>query len=665
MATIINRISISIDGETQEQFRCSIGGTEYFVNNIELEQKQTQPNRLTFYICSTSIFEKIDDATFTVCAQAVGKPIVMEAASERFALLSFFSKNDDSSAVVSFQGIITKIEADRCNTAYVIKVTAHSYDYLLTLGKNCKSFSGMTLKEIAEDILGNYGGDIPAEVNPMYTEELPYTVQYEESDYDFLKRLAATYNEWLYCDGEKLIFGNIPQKGPVEIAYRDSDLAEYQVETKPVNLTQEFIAKDYHANMYSVQTTRTESNEVIDVSDHPLLGRLKEASEALISKMKDNIIRAAAAGNYDTKFEDMRNQLMARNQAARKLTEAVSYSGTTYCAKIQMGAMISLKDTFIGDTAGSDLHDVQQEDILITELVHKLEARGGYSNTFAAKPYQTRQSPGYAFIAPPTAKSCTATVVDNEDPEQKGRIRIQFDWQETYGPDMITPWLRIVHPYAGGGKGFSFIPEIGEEVMVAFAGGNPDKPYVLGTLYNGSDEGITDPAWLPGDNQIKAIRTRNGHTIEIHDEGDDGYIRIYDHEKENYILTFSTDEKLIKLESTGNIELYAKNDIIMHAGNDIEMHADNDIREQAGSNRSTQIGRNDVLTVGINQTVTTGGSKAETVAQRLQVSAGSIHMTAKEDLLESSTTHQQKASDTMTLNAGSRIEAKAALVKIN
>lgn len=246
---------------------------------------------------------------------------------------------------------------------------------------------------------------------------------------------------------------------------------------------------------------------------------------------------------------------------------------------------------------------------------------------------------------------------------------------------MMTPWLRMAQPYAGGGKGFSFIPEIGEEVMIDFEGGNAERPFVKGTLYNGVDD--VDNKWVANGNshnQIKAIRTRNGHTIEVHDEGNDGYIRIYDNEKENYILTFSTDRKLIMLESTGNIELYAQNDIIMHAGHDIkatadndmfleagndqERVADNDIRERSGRDRSTNIGRNDSLNVAMNQFINIGDNKDEQISQKYQLTATTIRIEAKDELLEYSKTHQQKAEDSMTINSGSRIDIKSGIVKV-
>ena len=262
---------------------------------------------------------------------------------------------------------------------------------------------------------------------------------------------------------------------------------------------------------------------------------------------------------------------------------------------------------------------------------------------------------------------------------------------------MMTPWLRMAQPYAGGGKGFSFIPEIGEEVMIDFEGGNAERPYVKGTLYNGIDD--VDGKWVAGNNsanKVKAIRTRNGHTIEIHDEGKDGFIRIYDNEKENYILTFSTDRKLIMLESTGNIEMYAKNDIIMHAGhniqatadndiitnsghdtsetagndmfleagNDQQRTADNDIREHAGNDRTSNIDRNDSLSVSENQFIKIGDNKDEQIEHKLQLTAENIRTEAEDQLLEYSKTHHIKAEDKAVMNAGSRIDIKAGVVKV-
>ena len=119
------------------------------------------------------------------------------------------------------------------------------------------------------------------------------------------------------------------------------------------------------------------------------------------------------------------------------------------------------------------------------------------------------------------------------------------------------------------------------------------------------------------------------------------------------------------MESTGNIELYAKNDIILNAGHDIKSCAGNDINESVGHDRNTTIGRNDSLTVESNQFVCINDNKSEQVTSKLQVSAENIRIEADEKLLQYSKTHHQKASDDMAINAGKRIDIKASLVKVN
>lgn len=683
MATIIKDITFSIDGVVGKKFKCNIGGTEYYVSDIELSQKQAEPNELSFNLSLSNLLETVSDAEFTSCATAIGKPIEVEMSSETSGLFSIFqSHNPNLDGSLKFRGIIVNMKADKNARSYLIKVTAKSYDYLLTLGKNCRSFMGNTLKEIVEKVIDNYQGDIPAVINPKTTSVIPYTVQYQESDYEFLKRLASTYGEWLYSDGEKLIFGEIETKDNLKLSYMRGEMGNYEVETKPVNLSQEFIAKDYRTGTYSVQQTPDEVDTEVEADAHPLLSKIKENSLSYLNKVKNSIIRTQTGGNSDSEFDELRMSLVGTVEAGRKLSEAIKYSGTTYCVKLNIGSQLSIENTFISNILQGKVSSATQEELFATEVTHYVNIEGGYANKFVGKPLVSQKAPGYKYQGMANALACTAKVIDNEDPEKLGRIRVQFDWQETYEDEeeeMATPWLRLLHPYGGKHKGFSFIPEIGEEVMVDFIGGNPEKPFVLGSVFSGVE--ITDPEWLPGENQVKAIRTRNGHTIEIWDEGEGGYIRIYDNDKENYILTFSTDEKLIKLESTGNIELYAKNDIIMHAdhdinasaGNDIfiaadhdmQRTADNDIREHAGNDRSTTIDRNDSLYIGNDRKISINRDKTENISKRLKLRAENISTEAQNQLIEYSSTHHIKADNKIVINAESQIDIKASQVKTN
>lgn len=689
MPTLVKENYLTIGNEQRDRFRCTIGNTDYYATGFQLTVKQTEPNELVFYLTRASLLEKMSDATFDECSRAIGLKISVEASTETSALIAIFTNEDENlEGTVVFNGIVTNIEADRSAVHSAIKVTARSTDYLLTLGKTYRCFVNRTLEEIVTEIVENYQGDIELSVNPREKRQLPYIVQYKESDYEFLRRLAATYNEWLYCDGTTLFFGEIERKEEVTLKYLSSELSSLNCKLKTVNLFQDFISNNYRQGMYKVQNIPSN-----DTSEDSLVGRAVDNCRNMVRKIHQNVIQTVSGGNYSEEFDEMRQTQVSEAQFVRKVSDILQYNGTSYCAKLNIGTPLTIENNFITNIEGGrPLSNTQSQEMVITQVVHYWNNDGSYYNTFEGLPKPQDDKllyPPYKAIMPPTAKTCTATVTDNDDPEDMGRIRVRFHWQQELSdsvpvPDdeTKTPWLRVIHPYAGGEKGFSFIPEIGEEVLVGFCDGNPDKPYVMGTLYNGVAN--TDPAWLPENNahnEVKAIRTRNGHTIEIHDEGDDGYIRIYDNKKENYILTFSTDEKLIKLESTGNIELYAQNDIIMHAGHDInasadndvfiaaghdmQRTADNDIREHAGNDRTTTIERNDSLTVSQNQFIRIEENKDETVSHKLQITAENIRTEAQDKLLEYSTTHHMKASQDLAVNASNRIDIKASQVKTN
>ena len=582
----------------------------------------------------------------------------------------------DSVADIEFAGVIIGASGSRNRSEFSVNVEACSWDALLNDNPTCKSFENQTLNDIVNDVVDDYSEHLKTDVDARFTDTIPYCVQYNESNYQFLQRLAKRYGEWLYNDGKKMVFGNLPEGESVKLAYPSQDVPSYNVDLKMRHVAFKHVASSYN----SYDANEKEGIEEMQREYNTLSEQVFQASQSCF--VKPTLQNLHSGGFADSDGRETILNVSTKTQARGEKASMLTYSGTTYCSKLKIGSKLVIVDNYMPDTSALEKSDVEQDEMLITELTHYFSADETYSNHFVGIPSACDYPPYSDSDIYPIAQSCRAKVKDNEDPNNLGRIRVQFDWQAQLDDNMMTPWLRMAQPYAGGEKGFSFIPEIDEEVMVDFEGGNAERPYIKGTLYNGI--GDPDRKWLPNNNssnQIKAIRTRNGHTIEIHDEGNDGYIRIYDNNKENYILTFSTDEKLIKLESTGNIELYAKNDIIMHAGHDInasaendifiaashdmQRTADNDIREHAGNDRSTSIDRNDSLTVESNQFIKVLGNKDEQVAHKLQVTAENIREEAYNKLLQYSTTHHQKASDEMAMNAGNRIDIKANVVKVN
>lgn len=130
------------------------------------------------------------------------------------------------------------------------------------------------------------------------------------------------------------------------------------------------------------------------------------------------------------------------------------------------------------------------------------------------------------------------TVTDLKDPKNLGRVKVQFPWlsgkskpsdensiqEDTKNNESY--WTRIATTMTGANRGTWFMPEIDDEVLVAFEHGDPDHPYIVGFLWNGQDKPPrTDP-------KKRLIRSLNGHEIELYDPevnlGDRGYIRLKD-----------------------------------------------------------------------------------------------------------------------------------------
>ena len=684
MSISVKNISVSIDGTPSSGFYIPLDDTKWRLNNFTLFQSLLTYNTLSFSMHKVPE-ESPNETKFSVCGQIIGKEITVSLETDIVEDLSF-SLNQEKTAKISFSGFIYSASGTRSGTTYTVDVEARSWEALLDDNPNCKSFEEKTLNDIINDVVDEYRARINPKISPRFTEPIAYCVQYNETNYQFLQRLARRYGEWLFNDGTKMVFSQIKdlETDTIRLNYPSKDIPSYNIDLRMQPVAFNHVASSYNA----YNSTKKDGLSEMQRPYNELGDSAFEASQNCFTKRTLQNLHSGGFADEDGR-ETILN-VSTKTQARGEKAEMLVYSGNTYCSKLKIGSTLIIVDNYISDNIFSQKSDVEQCEILITELVHSFSAEEIYSNHFVGIPSACDYPPYSNSDVYPVAPSCRAKVTDNEDPMDLGRIRVQFDWQAQLDENMMTPWLRIAQPYAGGGKGFSFIPEIGEEVMVDFEGGNAERPYVKGTLYNGVDD--VDGKWVANrnsHNQVKAIRTRNGHTVEIHDEGNDGYIRIYDNEKENYILTFSTDRKLIMLQSTGNIELYAKNDIIMHAGhditatadhditetahndmflaadNDMQRTADNDIREHAGNDRTTTIDRNDSLTVTENQFIKVEDNKDEQIAHKLQVTAENIREEAKDQLLEYSKTHHAKADKEMALNAGSKIDVKAAIVKVN
>lgn len=184
----------------------------------------------------------------------------------------------------------------------------------------------------------------------------------------------------------------------------------------------------------------------------------------------------------------------------------------------------------------------------IVGIEHEVCRDGHYSNSFVGVPDSTVHIP-VPDAKRPLALPELATVKENNDDKGQGRVKVAFDWQKN---GKTTNWIRVQTPNAGvsgavpKNRGWVFVPEVGDQVMVSYEHGNPDRPYVTGSVFHsGSGKGGDK------DNKVKSIITRSGNAI------------VFDDETGSIVITDQTGKQLIMLDGTDAITVMAKKSITL------------------------------------------------------------------------------------------------------
>ena len=195
-------------------------------------------------------------------------------------------------------------------------------------------------------------------------------------------------------------------------------------------------------------------------------------------------------------------------------------------------------------------------DFIIIEITHEVSQGSYYKNRFTAIPATIKAMPS-PKVRMPLAETQMATVLSNADPEGKGRVRVRMNWQ-TDG--MQTGWVRVMTPDGGSSsdvksnRGFVFIPEVGDQVLLGFRHGDPARPYVMGSLFNG----VTGGGGGQGNN-CKSLTSRTGSSLKL----DDSKGSVTLHDKGGVSMNF---------DGAGNSTLNAKATHSVNAGSNASIN---------------------------------------------------------------------------------------------
>lgn len=667
MSISIKNIQVTIGGTQSNMFKIQLDGAKYRLDSFTLSQNLLQPNVLSFVMYKDPE-EDVNEPQFGVCKAIIGKTIsiFLQTDSMEQEIPSF--SDEGKMADIEFEGIIFSASGSRSGGQYTITVEARSWDAILIDNPNCKSWEKQTLNDIVQDVLDPYSSGWTAKVDARFQDEIEYTVQYNENNYQFMRRLALRFGEWFYNDGKQFVFGNMPEGNSVTLSYPSKDIPSYSVRLEMKNIYFDHTTSSYQeASEGRAQCVDQMSREYNELNESVF-------TAAVNNYCKNPVRNLHSGGWHDDPSNEKRVDISSKTEARGIKASMLVYNGTTYCSNLKLGGKLVIKDNFISDKESNNKSDVQQDEIIIIGLTHRFSADERYSNTFQGLPATCDYPPYTGGETYPYAQPCRGWVKDNEDPQKLGRVRVELEWSDG---EMITPWIRIAQPYAGGEKGVHILPEIDEEVMVDFEHGNAERPFVCGAMFDGVIF-VPDEKWYPGNNEVKAIRTANGHTIEIHDKGDGGYIKIYDNKKDNYVVTLSTDDDAkVKIESSKNISIHGKNNINISADNDISISAKHDIKMTAKNNMSVDVTKElkvgadtlDSNTVTLKVETSTLTEKAATATTNINNHnidiKGSLKYTAATMTFTANSAYSVSATTSMSLSSQGPVSIQGGVIKMN
>jgi hypothetical protein len=519
-------------------------------------------------------------------------------------------------------------------------ITAYSEDHILSSVKKYKSYSQMDIIGIVNDIIKNSGIAKTNVKPPDSSLSFDFFQQYNETDYNCLKRLAKYDGCVFYNDGENFVYSNNPETAP-NLQLELNNISDIALNLSVNNTNWFGMPYNY------VKHTDQKSSEFIAPSipfpKHPFGEITYNASKKIIGNNKENVFNELV--NVRQSYEKF-----IKNQQLFSSGNMVKISGKSNHPLLSLGRNISCST-----------HTILKEQFIVSSISIVFDQNSYNSNFEAVTPDAILEPTNYEtnnFFYD------TANVIDNVDKEKLGRVQIQYLW-DLEGKSHA--WARISQFGAGNTKngksyGTHFTPRISDIVLVACENGDPSLPVIIGSLYH--SEHKPDFKTNNGTEEILVLKTPQESEIRVLDKGGSEEIIIAMRDNTN-IIHLELKQPQITIESLGgtiivhskNIKITADEKIEMKAKN-IDITAEKNIKVEVGENYQNKVGKDYKLEVSSNSEEKVGQNKKLTAGMNLEVKAGTK--------AEISSGVQMKISSTQIESAAAAINVlKGALVQIN
>ncbi len=489
---------------------------------------------------------------------------------------------------------------------YCYRAVVRPWLWFLTRTSNCRIFQNMSVPKICKQVFNDKGF---TDVDDKLTESYPdliFCVQYRETDFNFVSRLLEQYGIAYYFKHEE-------NKHTLVLA--DSISAYEHVsdyEEIPYYPLEDNTERRERDHIYEWTLSQTVQSGAYVLNDYDF----EKPKASLISK--SNNPKSYSNANYEhydypgeyTELAD--GDKWVYNRMEELHTHSLCSEGGGNARGLSTGTLFKLSNYPRPD---------QNKEYLVASTSFQLQSdaffsSGGSDNgddcrcSFQVIESQQPFKPQRLTPKPIVQGPQTAVVVGPAGEEiytdKYGRVKLQFHWdREGKADENSSCWVRVSHPTAGKAWGGVQIPRIGQEVIVNFLEGDPDRPLITGRVYNADQ---MPPFELPSSGMVAGMKSNST-------PGGGGY--------NEYSMDDTKGNELIKVHGQFDMDSTIENDLREHVLHDRSRDVTNNETVSVGVDQTYTIGNNQTGSVGVNKTVSVGTNHTETIGSNQSVTIGS------------------------------------------
>lgn len=457
------------------------------------------------------------------------------------------------------EGEITAIETQFTERSQApIIVRGYDHSHRLHRGIYSRSFQNMTdsdiVKKIAEEI------DLKTDSDTVEDSGEPhdYVFQENQTNMSFLRQRAARIGFELFVRDRKLYFRPpTAEQENLKLTWL-TDVRSFNVRVSSTEQVKTVEVRGWDYTKKEPIVSTADSEQVLTQLDPSQSGT--ETSTAFEKMPEEPKLVVVDQPMFKPKEADAMAQALCDELGGQFVVADAVAEGNP---DLRPGVKIELEEMgpYNGEYYVTDTRHVYADRVYETEFSVR-GLRGGTLLDLLAPELSLR--PGQTPLV--------GIVTNNEDPENMGRVKVKFP---TITEDHSSNWARVVSMGAADGRGFDCLPEINDEVLVAFEHGDIHRPYILGGVWNGEDAppNKVDKNVQDGKVRLRTIQTRTGHRVQFIEEDGDTKAGVMIQTKGGHEIYLNDSDGKISITSTGDLSLDAAGSVDIKASADINIQA--------------------------------------------------------------------------------------------